>query len=194
MNYSTYIKNYLLQNKKFFLFSIVWAIFCIIFLFLFPLSEHEKQLLVYWAKQYVSNFSPYINNSFLMFILIFINNSLIFFIILTSWFLLSLLWALLFLWQVVTIWVVVQLGITKLWIITTMLSIVPHWIFEISALILTLWLAFKITYLIVKKVWNFNKVVILNELKGIYKFFFMFIIPLTLFAAFIEAFITPLLT
>jgi len=191
-NYIDFVRSYLKENKAYFVTWLVYFLFCVVLYFFLPLTEEQKQQLFLWAKQYVSNLASYMNNPLQMWLIIFVNNSLIFFLTILSWFFLSFLGMLLTVSQVIKILIVSHLAVEKVWIMKTVLSMLPHWVFEITALVLALWLMFKITVLIIKKVWNWKKVKISDELKNVFKFFFLFIIPLTAFAALIETFITPL--
>jgi len=191
-SYINFVKNYLTENKGYFIAWLVYFLFCIVLFFLLPLTEEQKQQLFLWAKQYVSNLASYMHNPMQMWLIIFLNNSFIFFLVLLTWFFLSFFGMLIIFWQIITILIVAQLALKKVGIMKIILTMLPHWLFEISALILTIWLMFKITCLIIRKVWSWKKIKILGELKSIFKFFFLFIIPLTAFAAFIETFITPL--
>ena len=191
-NYIDFVKSYLKENKAYFVAGLVYLLFCVVLYFFLPFTEEQKQQFFLWAKQYISNFASYMHNPLQMWVIIFVNNSLIFFLTILSWFFLSFFGMLLTVSQVIKILIVTQLAVEKVWIMKTVLSMLPHWVFEITAFVLALWLMFKITVLIIKKVWNWKKVKISDELKNVFKFFFLFIIPLTAFAALIETFITPL--
>jgi len=191
--YFNFINSFIYDYKKFFILAFWFFIFSILVYFFLPLTTQDKLILLQSASKYIASLSVFMKTKLLMWLVIFGNNSLIFFIIFISGFLLSLFWLLVFFSQVVIVLAVVQLMTYKVGLLKTLILILPHWIFEISAAIMSLALSFVISYLIIKKIWNFKTFKIWSELKRVFKFFFLVIIPLTLFAAFVEAFITSLL-
>lgn len=190
--YFNFINSFIYDYKKFFILAFWFFIFSILVYFFLPLTTQDKLILLQSASKYIASLSVFMKTKLLMWLVIFGNNSLIFFIIFISGFLLSLFWLLVFFSQVVIVLAVVQLMTYKVGLLKTLILILPHWIFEISAAIMSLALSFVISYLIIKKIWNFKTFKIWSELKRVFKFFFLVIIPLTLFAAFVEAFITSL--
>lgn len=189
-SYFAFIKKFLKDNKKYIFFALLYITFCIFLFIITPLSEKEINLIIENTKEYIEKMSAYDN--FDSFALIFANNLFVAFIIVLSGFLFSIFSALIALSNVFTIWVVLSVGIQKVWIFKSLLATLPHWIIEITAILLTLALSFKITYLIVKKIWNWKKYKIWLEIIDSFIFFLEFVIPLIFIAAFIEAFITPL--
>jgi len=192
-NYLEFVKNYLTKNKAYFILSLLYVLILVLWFALFPPSQEELKLIIEQVKNQVETLSVLMPNKFYTFLVIFLNNSLIALVIVLSGFFLSLFWLLLIFSQVVVIWSIFLFLINNWALLKWLLLTVPHWIIEIPAIILAWWLMFKITVLILKKVWYFKKVSIWNELKETFKFFFTFIVPLLLIAAFIEAFITTLL-
>ena len=191
-NYLNFIKNYLKKNKFYFILNLVYVLILIGLFILFPPSPDYLKLIMEWVKDHFETLSLLMTNKFSTFLVIFLNNSFISLIIVLSGFLLSLFWLLIIFSQVVVIWTIflylVNNGLLLKWLLLTL----PHWIFEIPAIILAWGLMFKISALILKKVWYFRKVSIWSELKEVFKFFFIFIVPLLLIASLIETFITPL--
>ena len=189
---SNFVFSYLKENKKYFLAGLAWVVFCIVVYFLFPLSEADKHAILLSVKKQISSLSNFMHSPFQTWLVIFLNNALIFFIILLCGFALSTFGMFLVLSQIIAIFVVVSIWLEKIGTLKSLALLVPHGVFEITAFVLVVGLMFKLTVLIVKKVWNRKTVKIGKDVKNVFKFFFFVIIPLTAFAAFVEAFITPL--
>jgi len=189
-NYLNFIKTFFKENKKYIIASFfVFIIWILLYLFT-PIDENIKKTLIQQTIEYVKNIMT--TNNFELFIKIFFNNAFIWLLILLSWFLLSVLWIFLVLSNIFIVWLILTISIEKVWIYHSLLAILPHWILEISAVLLSLALSFKITNLVVKKIWNWKTVKIWWDLKKILLFFWWFVLPLFLIAAFTESFITPL--
>lgn len=188
--YFNFIKNFLKENKNYIVSAFVYTFFCILLFIIIPISEEQKHLLMQSAKEYVEKIITI--NNFQLFLNIFINNSLIALIVFLSGFILSLLGILIVFSNVFVVWIIFAFSIEKVWLWASLLAILPHWIVEISAILFSLALSFKISYLVIKKIWNWKKYKIWTEIKNSFIFFWTFVLPLLLIAAFIETFITPL--
>ena len=189
---TNFVFSYLKENKKYFLAGLAWVLFCVVVYFLIPLSEADKQSILLSVKNQISSLSNFMHSPFQTWLGIFLNNILIFLVILLSWFALSIFGMFLVLSQIIAILLVVSIWLEKIGTLKSLALLVPHGVFEITAFVLVVGLMFKLTVLIVKKVWNRKTVKIGKDVKNVFKFFFFVIIPLTAFAAFVEAFITPL--
>lgn len=190
INYLNFVKEFLIKNRNY-IFTTIWFLvfFIIISLFL-PINEDLKNTLIKQITEYVSTIQT--NNNLVLMWRIFLNNSFVSLLIILFWFLLSIWWMLIMFSNIFITWLVLNISIEKIWLTKSLLAILPHGIIEITAILLSVALWFKVTILIVKKIWNWKKVRIKNELKEIIVFYWSVILPLLLIAAFIEAFITPL--
>ncbi len=187
-SYIQFIKNFFKENQIFFYTSFFLFVFFIIISFFIPIDESTKHIILDSLKQKV--LSVYAQNNWILFKNIFLNNLLVSFIILVSWFFLSLFWVLILFSNVFSVLLLSSVVLQKTTISKLLLSLLPHGIFEISAILLTLGLALKISWVLIKKVWNWKDNIVVPHLKNIFKFWLFFIVPLLLFAAFVEAFIT----
>ena len=193
-SYFNFVNTFLKNNKVFFLLSFLYVLFCILIFVVYPLPDNLKQELISQTSQLVHNVASLWNTELKLAFIIFLNNSFIGLIIFLTWFLLSLWWLLITFANVFIVWLVVSLWIEKVGLIKTLLAILPHWIIEVTAILMSLWLSFKLTYLTIKKIWNWKKVKFWIEFKKMLYFFVGVIIPLLFIAAFIESFITSILT
>ncbi len=189
-NYLSFIKLFFKENQKYIIASFFVFILWILLYLLVPIDENMKKTLIQQTIEYVKNIMT--TNSFELFIKIFFNNAFIWLLIVLSWFLLSVLWVFFVLSNIFIVWLVLSISIEKVGLYHSLLAILPHWVLEITAVLLSLALSFKITVLVVKKIWNWKTIKIWWELRKILLFFWWFILPLFLIAAFIESFITPL--
>ena len=187
-SYIQFIKNFFKENQIFFYTSFFLFVFFIIISFFIPIDEPTRYIILDSLKQKV--LSVYSQNNWILFKNIFLNNLLVSFIILVSWFFLSLFWVLILFSNVFSVLLLSSVVLQKTTISELLLSLLPHGIFEISAILLTLGLALKISLVLIKKVWNWKENIVVPHLKTIFKFWLFFIVPLLLFAAFVEAFIT----
>lgn len=189
-NYLSFIKLFFKENQKYIIASFfVFILWILLYLFT-PIDENIKKALIQQTIEYVKNIMT--TNSFELFIKIFFNNAFIWLLIVLSWFLLSVLWVFFVLSNIFIVWLVLSISIEKVGLYHSLLAILPHWVLEITAVLLSLALSFKITVLVVKKIWNWKTIKIWWELRKILLFFWWFVLPLFLIAAFIESFITPL--
>jgi len=192
-SYFQFINTFLKENKVFFLLAFLYVLICILVFLFYPLPEDIKSQLIKQTYQVVQNIAHLWNTHLKLAFFIFLNNAFIWLIIFLTGFLLSF-WGLFIVFANVFItWLIITVGIEKMWLLKSLLAILPHWIFEITAILLSLGLSFKLTYLVVKKIWNWKNVKFWIEFKKMIYFWFGFILPLLLFAAFIESFVTPLL-
>ena len=189
INYLNFVKEFLIKNRNYIFFSFLFFLFCIFLFIIIPLSQEEINLILETFKKEIENIP---NTNLKNFAYIFVNNLIIALILFLSGFLFSIFSIFITLKNVFTIWVIINFNIQKYLLLTSILAILPHWIIEISAMLLSLALWFKITYLIIKKIWNWKKHKILLEVIDSFIFFLDFIVPLIFIAAFIEAFISPL--
>jgi len=192
-SYLNFINTFLKDNKVFFLLAFLYVLLCILIFVVYPIPNNLKQELISQTSQLVHSVASLWNTHLKLAFVIFLNNSFIGLIIFLTWFLLSLWWLLITFANVFIVWLVVSLWIEKVGLIKTLLAILPHWIIEITAILMSLGLSFKLTYLTIKKIWNWKKIKFWIEFKKMLYFFISVIIPLLLVAAFIEAFITPIL-
>ncbi len=189
-NYLTFIKLFFKDNKKY-IFASFFVFILWILLYLFtPIDENIKKTLIQQTIEYVQTIMT--TNSFELFMKIFFNNAFIWLLIVLSGFLLSVLWVFFVFSNIFIVWLVLTISIEKVWLYHSLLAILPHWILEITAVLLSLALSFKITNLVVKKIWNWKTVKIWWELRKTLLFFGWFVLPLFLVAGAIESFITPL--
>ena len=189
-NYLSFIKLFFKENQKYIIASFFVFILWILLYLLVPIDENMKKTLIQQTIEYVKSIMT--TNSFDLFMKIFFNNAFIWLLIVLSWFLLSVLWVFFVLSNIFIVWLVLSISIEKVGLYHSLLAILPHWVLEITAVLLSLALSFKITVLVVKKIWNWKTVKIWWELRKILLFFWWFVLPLFLIAAFIESFITPL--
>ena len=189
-NYINFIKTFVKENKNYIIAALLYTVFCIFLFVITPISESEKQIFIQSAKEYVEKIIT--NNHLQLFLNIFFNNSFIALIVFLSGFMLSFLSIFIVLSNIFVVWIVLSFSIEKVWLLTSLLAILPHGIIEISAILFSLALSFKLTHLVVKKVWNRKKYKIWWEIKKSFQFFWSIILWLLLIAAFIESFITPL--
>ncbi len=189
-NYLSFIKLFFKENQKYIIASFFVFILWILLYLLVPIDENMKKTLIQQTIEYVKSIMT--TNSFDLFMKIFFNNAFIWLLIALSWFLLSVLWVFFVLSNIFIVWLVLSISIEKVGLYHSLLAILPHWVLEITAVLLSLALSFKITVLVVKKIWNWKTVKIWWELRKILLFFWWFVLPLFLIAAFIESFITPL--
>ena len=185
-----FIKTFIKENKNYIIAALLYTVFCIFLFVITPISESEKQIFIQSAKEYVEKIIT--NNHLQLFLNIFFNNSFIALIVFLSGFMLSFLSIFIVLSNIFVVWIVLSFSIEKVWLLTSLLAILPHGIIEISAILFSLALSFKLTHLVVKKVWNRKKYKIWWEIKKSFQFFWSIILWLLLIAAFIESFITPL--
>jgi len=190
INYLKIVKEFLIKNRNYIFTTIWFLIFFIITSLFLPISEDLKNTLIKQITEYVSTIQT--NNNLVLMWRIFLNNSFVSLLIVLFWFLLSIWWIFMMFSNVFITWLVLNISIEKIWLAKSLLAILPHGIIEISAILLSVALWFKITVLTVKKIWNWKKTSIKNELKEILVFYWSVILPLLLVAAFIESFITPL--
>ena len=189
-NYVTFVKLFFKDNKKY-IFASFFVFILWILLYLFtPIDENIKKTLIQQTIEYVQTIMT--TNSFELFMKIFFNNAFIWLLIVLSGFLLSVLWVFFVFSNIFIVWLVLTISIEKVWLYHSLLAILPHWILEITAVLLSLALSFKITNLVVKKIWNWKTVKIWWELRKTLLFFGWFVLPLFLVAGAIESFITPL--
>jgi len=192
-NYIKFALAFLKENKTFFLLALGYVFFCIVIFLIYPIPEDIKTILLKQTYQTIQHAASLGNTSLKLAGLIFLNNFLIAIIIFLTWFLLSLGWLLIGFVNVFVIGLVVTLWIDKIGIVKSVLALLPHWIFEITAILLSLWLSFKLTYLVIKKIWNWKSTKFWLEFKKMVLFFIGLVVPLLAIAALIESFITPLL-
>ena len=192
-SYIQFINTFLKENKVFFLLALFYTLFCILIFLFYPIPEDIKTALLKQTSHLVHHIANLWNTHLKLAFIIFLNNAFIWTIIFLTWFLLSLGWVLIVFANVFISGLVVTLWIEKMWVIKSILAILPHGIFEITAILLALWLSFKLTYLVIKKIWNWKKVKFWLEFKKMIYFFVWVILPMLFIAAFIESFITPLL-
>lgn len=190
INYLNFVKEFLIKNRNYIFTTIWFLIFFIIISLFLPINEDLKNTLIKQITEYVSTIQT--NNNLVLMWRIFLNNSFVSLLIILFWFLLSIWWMLIMFSNIFITWLVLNISIEKIWLTKSLLAILPHGIIEITAILLSVALWFKVTILIIKKIWNWKKVRIKNELKEIIVFYWSVILPLLLIAAFIEAFITPL--
>ena len=189
-NYTNFIKKFMLENKRYIYLSFIFLFISILILIFTPIEEWIKNILLNDAKQYIlAHFSE---NKFQLAWNIFVNNTFVWFIILLSWFFMSILGILAIFWNVLIMFIIVPLSVEKVWLLKTILALAPHGFTEIFAVLLSLTLAFKITHLLFKKVWNWKENKVVPYLKEVFIFWLIFVLPLFLLSAIIEAFITPL--
>ena len=188
--YILFVKKFFKENKGYIYMSFIF-LFLAILLFLFlPIDETMKQIMIEQTKQYM--LAHLSKNQFILAWNIFLNNVIVSLFILISGFLMSVFWILILFGNVMIMWIILPLAIEKVWILKALLAILPHWITEIFAVLLSLALALKITTIVFKKVWNWKQNKLIPYLKEIFIFYLIFVIPLFLLSAIIEAFITPL--
>ena len=192
-NYIKFVMAFLKENKKFLLLALGYVVFCIIVFFIYPIPEDIKTALLKQTYQTIQHVASLGNNSLKLAGLIFLNNLFIATIIFLTWFLLSLGWLLIGFANVFVIGLVVTIGIGKIGLVKSVLALLPHWVFEITAILLSLWLSFKLTYLLIKKIWDWKNTKFWLEFRKMILFFIGVIVPLLAIAALIESFITPLL-
>jgi len=191
MNKYLYFIRFFIKENKNYIYTSIFVFFLWICLYLLiPVNQNFKHILIQQTLEYMKNIIT--TNNFDLFIRIFLNNVFVWFLIVLSGFLLSIFWIFLVLWNIFIVWVILTISIEKVGVYHSLLAILPHWILEISAILLSLSLSFKITYLIIKKIWNWKNIKVLWEFKRILLFFVWFVLPLFLIAAFVESFITPL--
>jgi len=190
INYLKIVKEFLIKNRNYIFTTIWFLIFFIITSLFLPISEDLKNTLIKQITEYVSTIQT--NNNLVLMWRIFLNNSFVSLWIVLFWFLLSIWWIFMMFSNVFITWLVLNISIEKIWLAKSLLAILPHGIIEISAILLSVALWFKITVLTVKKIWNWKKTSIKNELKEILVFYWSVILPLLLVPAFIESFITPM--
>jgi len=189
-NYISFVKNFLKNNKDYIFSAFIFLFLSILFLLVVPIPEYVKSILIEQAKQTI--LWVYSDNSLILMWNIFKNNAFIGLLVLLSGFLMSLFALLVMFWNVMIMFIVVPLSVEKVGVLKTILALFPHWVLEISAVLLSVALAFKITVLIFKKIWNWKQTKIIPHLKEIFRFRLVFVFPLFFVAAFVEAFITPL--
>jgi len=189
-NFILFVKNFLKENKNFVYFAFGIVIFLIFLYLIVPIPEETKKLLLTQAAEYVKNIV--VSNQFLLSWKIFVNNTTISLFLLLFGFLLSI-WSLLIVFgNIVVIWIVLEYSIDKIWLYKSIFAMLPHGIFEITAIVLTFALSLKLTYLILKKVWNWKETKISSKIKEVFLLWLYFIVPLLFMAAIIETFLTPL--
>ena len=177
------------KNKKFIYFALSFVIISVVIMSFLPISNELKNNIFFMFKNYIWNMAHM--SWFDLAWHIFLNNSFVGLIILLWGFIFSLPAVIIVLINSFVIVVISSLALWKIWIEKTILTMLPHWIFEISAIILCIAMSFKISYLLYKKLRKKEK--IYWELKEVFVFFLLFIIPMFFVAAMIESFITPLL-
>jgi len=189
-NYISFVKKFLRNNKSYIFLALIFLFLSIFSLFFIPISEDIKNIFITQAK--ASMLENYSSDSLILMWNIFRNNSFIGLLILLSWFMMSLFSLLVMFWNVMIMFIILPLTIEKVWFLKTVLLLLPHWILEITAILLSVALSFKITVLVFKKIWNWKQNKLIPYLKEIFEFRLIFVFPLFLIAAFVESFITPL--
>ena len=188
--YKNYIKSYLIENKNYFLVSAIlfFMFFFLYFYFFSYVSLPLEDKILTDLKWYVSKFS--MNNSILLAFQIWWNNSFIVFLWLISWFFFSFLALIIIFANSALLWLILARSIESVWIWHSLLLLLPHGIVEIPVVLIGMWLAFKLTILIFRKIFRFKTTKFLFETKNVFKFYFLFILPMLLIAAIVEVFVT----